>query len=361
MPLLLATSNEQLDGSAGGSSDPAGVQPASLVGAGDMERSHSEAVNGANGIPIVPASEPPMSSLHAVGSGTASPPEDSGGSRISFPPSLNRWLTQTTVLQEDTRSTDSRSPRPVSTVVSEKELEAASPVWDDVTKESKTADRILYADASATMLLPEKSASNASGVDPHKLQTMNSPSDANLTPGTPSVPKTTAVHARDSQKNAKLLYLEGLRGIAALVVAVHHYKQGSFRNVGFWWAEESFHRYLWHILWDGTFSVTVFYVLSGRVLTAAFYARKGPIQALSSAVIRRPFRLAIPVAMAMAINLILGYSGAYDLTARAARIMHSGDWLVNANKYYLIKNAGDYFIALVNMVCLNKPFTVGST
>lgn len=166
-----------------------------------------------------------------------------------------------------------------------------------------------------------------------------------LPPITPSEPRTT-----------KLLHLEGLRGLAALIVAIHHYKQSTFRQIGFDWAEESFHRHVWHIFWDGTFSVTVFFVLSGRVLTASFLKKKGPMKSLASAIVRRPVRLGVPVAIAMAINLILGCAGAYSKTAEAARIMVSEEWLGGANRYYLITSAGDFFIFLVNMVRSFLPF-----
>lgn len=318
----------------------------------------------------------------------------------TLPSPLNRWETQRTMLHEDeaagllalgsldhavvesgngtgtslgsssasttaaskstsSASSSSSSRPPDEDRRTDKEMEAANspPYWADASQEAAKymdeKDAILLSTLAGPGEMPFEIADPNDAASTRSRKSGKSGkgiAGSPTSPGTPLDPNDLSVPPPDPQKKKKMLYLEGLRGIAALVVAVHHYKQGTFRDVGYWWAEESLHRYIWHILWDGTFSVTLFYILSGRVLTAAFYTKKGPIAALASAVIRRPFRLGFPVAMAMVVNLILGAAGAYNATAQAARIMHSELWLGNANKWYLIQNAGDFFIFLVNMV-----------
>ncbi|KAI9012388.1 acyltransferase family-domain-containing protein [Hyaloraphidium curvatum] len=270
---------------------------------------------------------------------------DSPNADPGLPRPLDRWGTQATML--DGRG--AAAPAPTGSPAK------ASPSKGSPAQASPSPHGSFMDEGDAIML---------ASLRPPDLEGQDAKAAGDAKPPLVTVPTLEESVPRDSTspvitnpaKKKKLLYLEGIRGVAALVVAVHHYKQATFRDVGFWWAEESFHRYLWHLFWDGTFSVTVFYVLSGRVLTAAFFAKKGPMKALSSAVIRRPFRLGVPIAMMMAVNLILGAMGAYNMTDQAGRVMHSEMWLDNANNWNLIKNAGDYFIMLVNM--FQMPFKV---
>ncbi len=77
--------------------------------------------------------------------------------------------------------------------------------------------------------------------------------------------------------------LDGLRGVAALVVVVHHclltsivlaatYRGGTTSG---WGLSELLTRTPLHLLWDGTGMVLVFFVLSGFVLTLAFTEAAG--------------------------------------------------------------------------------------
>ena len=82
----------------------------------------------------------------------------------------------------------------------------------------------------------------------------------------------------------RLRALDGLRGIAALVVVVHHclltsivlaatYRGGTTKG---WGLSELLTRTPLHLLWDGTGVVLIFFVLSGFVLTLAFTRKAAP-------------------------------------------------------------------------------------
>lgn len=101
----------------------------------------------------------------------------------------------------------------------------------------------------------------------------------------------------------KLKSLEGLRGIAAFIVVIFHF----FTN--FYPALVNAYPLQVHtssgielkiavsplnVLYNGSFSVNIFFVLSGFVLSYKFF-RTGDNQVITSSAIRRYFRLMIPV------------------------------------------------------------------
>src|SRR5271156_7169036 len=94
---------------------------------------------------------------------------------------------------------------------------------------------------------------------------------------------------------AKIQYLEGLRGVAAVQVVLLHFVTGFLPSTA-----ENAPPPL-RVLWDGHTAVYVFFLISGAVLTPSF-ARGGvwPRQAA-----QRLGRLGLPVAAAASIALIL--------------------------------------------------------
>jgi peptidoglycan/LPS O-acetylase OafA/YrhL len=124
--------------------------------------------------------------------------------------------------------------------------------------------------------------------------------------------------------------LDGLRGVAALVVVVHHclltsavlaatYRGGT---TGGWGLNELLARTPLHLVWDGTGAVLVFFVLSGFVLTLAFIQPAPPRWANYYA--RRLPRLYLPVWAALAL--------AVALAALAPRLVTNGQsWWINAH------------------------------
>lgn len=100
----------------------------------------------------------------------------------------------------------------------------------------------------------------------------------------------------------RLAFLEGLRGIAALIVLIHHLLLAFWPTVYFGTHETAHHQLdIWTynysaltgFLHSGTFSVALFFVLSGYVLTFR-YSSEGNTKLIQSLAIKRYFRLAIP-------------------------------------------------------------------
>jgi peptidoglycan/LPS O-acetylase OafA/YrhL len=114
-----------------------------------------------------------------------------------------------------------------------------------------------------------------------------------------------------AEGKTKLAYLESLRGIAALVVVFTHFA-GSFVPA----ITEGPGRPQWHsvehwfygtplgIVFGGNFSVCVFFVLSGFVLTRAFFLT-GRTDVLAAGAIKRYFRLMPPVAVSVLLAYVL--------------------------------------------------------
>ncbi|HEX3993059.1 MAG TPA: acyltransferase, partial [Acetobacteraceae bacterium] len=114
---------------------------------------------------------------------------------------------------------------------------------------------------------------------------------------------------------AKIRYLEGLRGIAAVQVVLLHFVTGFLPST----AEHAVPPL--PVLWDGHTAVYVFFLISGAVLTPSF-ARGGwwPRQ-----VAKRLVRLGLPIAAAGVIALAL-LASMPDAHIAAARLTGSG-WL----------------------------------
>jgi peptidoglycan/LPS O-acetylase OafA/YrhL len=108
----------------------------------------------------------------------------------------------------------------------------------------------------------------------------------------------------------KLLYLEGLRGVAAIAVVLSHFIQyfyprilnsGAVAHNDFeYWISD----YPINILYNGNFSVCLFFVLSGYVLSIKFL-QKNDTKILYEMAVKRYFRLAIPVSVSILLSYIL--------------------------------------------------------
>ncbi len=103
------------------------------------------------------------------------------------------------------------------------------------------------------------------------------------------------------EEKKKLLFLEGIRGIAALVVVFAHFAQvfypQVFKNdpaISHFSYESIIATTPINLLVNGNFAVCVFFVLSGYVLSFKFFSTKDPT-VLSKAATKRYLRLGIPV------------------------------------------------------------------
>ncbi|TPX53831.1 hypothetical protein PhCBS80983_g06147 [Powellomyces hirtus] len=155
------------------------------------------------------------------------------------------------------------------------------------------------------------------------------PSPPPTTPKTTSLEERTAVATTQKTKSlsaptAKLDYLEGLRGIAAWIVVTHHfaYENLLFKDTVADWGE--FIGYFANLFVHGKFAVSLFFVLSGRVLGIG-YLKSPSAQRLASAFLRRPFRLIIPVIGALWVHWFMYRVGAYEPAGTAAS--YWGNWL----------------------------------
>ncbi|KAK1973220.1 acyltransferase family-domain-containing protein [Colletotrichum cereale] len=98
-------------------------------------------------------------------------------------------------------------------------------------------------------------------------------------------------------------YLNGLRGIASLVVALQHNVEEYFPLIHRGWGDEPDDTHIIQLpfvrlIIHGSFSVALFFVISGFALSYGPLKkihRRETIDVLSSSVLRRPFRLFLPV------------------------------------------------------------------
>jgi len=111
----------------------------------------------------------------------------------------------------------------------------------------------------------------------------------------------------------KIQYLEGIRGVAAMMVVMHHFLLAFFPSYYFGGDPATAHlphqlelRY-WQnplsVFTNGEFMVALFFVLSGYVLSRSYF-QKPQIETLVSGASRRFLRLYIPLAVALILAFI---------------------------------------------------------
>lgn len=120
--------------------------------------------------------------------------------------------------------------------------------------------------------------------------------------------------------NSKIVYLDGLRGLAAFIVVVSHFFQvfapsvfegnAEIQHFAF---ESLAARTPLNLLFNGNFSVCLFFVLSGYVLSRRFF-QTGDNLIIYSSAIRRYFRLAVPafISVLFAYLITVFDLGAFD-------------------------------------------------
>ncbi len=132
----------------------------------------------------------------------------------------------------------------------------------------------------------------------------------------------------------KLAHLDGLRGLAALVVVFHHFACAFLPAAIFGGAiiahfslEKVIYKTPLQLLVTGNFAVCIFFVLSGYVLSHKFFLTKDVTHARSGA-IKRYFRLMPPILAAILISyLLLRLKLPHNMAG--AKISGSSMWLAN--------------------------------
>lgn len=148
-------------------------------------------------------------------------------------------------------------------------------------------------------------------VDTDLTRTASNPSSSNSVVNEKSSPPTPAAPSQP-----KLWYLEALRGVAAFIVALSHFKaQFSKAEHGeFWDYNRNPLEHFYTAIMDGQLPVYLFFLLSGRVLTLSMLQNgtlSNGVNKMGSAIFRRPFRLAIPVFGGLILSQIFSRFGAY--------------------------------------------------
>ena len=147
-------------------------------------------------------------------------------------------------------------------------------------------------------------------------------------------------------RRGKLLYLDGLRGVAALMVVFWHF---SATFMPFLNAKSLFPKsglmhvavnYGFSVFYNGNFAVCIFFVLSGYVLTQGFF-RSGNGVELGRKAIGRYVRLAPPILVGSLICAVLIYFDLYS-NGMVHQIVGSGDADYKLNRGILALNPSGF-------------------
>lgn len=145
----------------------------------------------------------------------------------------------------------------------------------------------------------------------------------------PTPPDDVAVRL-DEPRAERLEALESIRGLAALTVVFWHLLLAFFPYVFEGRNDTPLLNALLQsplsVVFDGAFAVRIFFVLSGVVLSLAFFQRPS-YEALSSAAIRRYFRLAPPIVFSVLVAYALLMLGWYFNRPAASAFGPRGEWL----------------------------------
>jgi peptidoglycan/LPS O-acetylase OafA/YrhL len=122
------------------------------------------------------------------------------------------------------------------------------------------------------------------------------------------------------------IWLDGLRGVAALIVAWFHLTTGSLATPyrSFWDSPAADNRHFiqiapFRVIFAGQAMVDIFFVVSGYSISTGLIKLRNDGSAadfyrkLTSSVVRRMFRLCFPVVVMMLISHVLFYGGMYSL------------------------------------------------
>ncbi|MBW3508813.1 MULTISPECIES: acyltransferase [Janthinobacterium] len=116
------------------------------------------------------------------------------------------------------------------------------------------------------------------------------------------------------------LEIDGIRGWAAASVLFFHLINEMFGALF-----PQFRNPLTHIFFNGGLAVAIFFVLSGDALSISYY-RTNSYRSLDSILIKRYFRLTVPILMSCALVYALMRSG-LTFNIQAAAILHREAWL----------------------------------
>jgi peptidoglycan/LPS O-acetylase OafA/YrhL len=125
---------------------------------------------------------------------------------------------------------------------------------------------------------------------------------------------------RSEPASDRAVEIDGIRGWAALIVLLYHVFWEMLGHV-----LPQIRNTATGVLLNGGTAVSIFFVLSGDALSAAYFKTRDP-RSVDRLLVKRYFRLTVPIFFSCLLVFILMRLG-WDYHLRAASLVHSEEWL----------------------------------
>lgn len=149
-------------------------------------------------------------------------------------------------------------------------------------------------------------------------------------------------------RSTKIDYLNGLKGIACLIVACNHFA-GAFLSD----SQSDWKSFPFAILFNGTFMISVFFLLSSFFVAFSFL-KKGSSEKLGQSLFLRSMRLVFPIFFVSLFIWVFMNLGFYSVYEPTKELLHTTRKDADAMNYYTVYPIWDVLINSIKVIWVSS-------